>query len=71
MMTVDTLSIKTYTGYRQHVLSSPDPRAGREAVRRVAKHLHDPRGGVIAQFEFGPGSHPATARAIEEWELIR
>ena len=57
---------------RQHVLSSPDPRAGREAVRRVARFLHDPKGGVIAQFEFGPGSNPATARAIfEEWELIR
>jgi len=27
---------------------------------------------VIAQFEFGPGCHPATARAIfEEWEGIR
>jgi hypothetical protein len=56
---------------RQHVLVSPDPEAGREAVREVARHLYDPRGGVIAQFEAGPGVNPATAMAIfEEWERV-
>ena len=56
---------------RQHVLTSPDPEVGREAVRKVARHLYDPSGGVIAQFEFGGGAEPATAWAIfEEWERI-
>lgn len=56
---------------RQHVLSSPDPQVGRDAVRKVAKYLYDPKGGVIAQFEFGPGSNPATARAIlDEWNRV-
>ena len=35
---------------RQHVLPSRDPEAGRNAVRRVVRHLYDPSGGVIAQF---------------------
>lgn len=57
---------------RQHVLSSPDPEMGRQAVRKVAHHLYDPRGGVIAQFELTPGSNPATAIAIfEEWERVQ
>ena len=56
---------------RQHVLPSPDPRDGREAVRQVAHHLYDRRGGIIAQFEFGAGAHPDTALAIvEEWEEV-
>lgn len=56
---------------RQHVLPSPDPETGRHAVRKVAGHLYDPAGGVIAQFEFGPGSNPATATAIlEEWMRV-
>jgi len=57
---------------RQHVLPSPDPEDGRRAVREVARHFYDPRGGVIAQFEFGPGANPATALAImEEWESVQ
>ena len=57
---------------RQHVLSSPDPEVGRKAVREVVKHLYDPRGGVIAQLEFGPGAQPATVRAVfEEWDKVR
>ncbi len=56
---------------RQHVLTCPDPEVGRRAVRSVAEHLYDPRGGVIAQFEFGAAAQPATALAIyEEWERI-
>ena len=57
---------------RQHVLPSSDPQVGREAVRRVARHLYDPRGGIIAQFEFGAGASPATALAIfDEWERVQ
>ena len=56
---------------RQHVLPSLDPGVGREAVRLVAEYLYDPAGGIIAQFEFTPGSHPETARIIfDEWERI-
>jgi uroporphyrinogen decarboxylase len=54
---------------RQHVLPAADPQVGRDAVRKVAEHLYDPAGGIIAQFEFGPGANPATAVAVlEEWE---
>ena len=56
---------------RQHVLTSSDPQKGREAVRKVAEHFYDPRGGVIAQLEFGPGGCPATVWAVyEEWRSI-
>ena len=56
---------------RQHVLSAADPRIGREAVRRVARHLYDTRGGVMAQLEAGPGANPNTVLAIfEEWEKV-
>ncbi len=56
---------------RQHVLPSPDPEKGREAVRAVAEHLYDPAGGVIAQLEFGLAANPDTVRAVfEEWERI-
>jgi len=56
---------------RQHVLPSPDAEEGRRAVRKVAEHLYDPKGGLIAQFEFGAAAEPATALAIfEEWARI-
>lgn len=56
---------------RQHVLPSSDPQRGREAVRKVAEHLYDPRGGLIAQLEFGPGGKPDTIMAVyEEWNKI-
>lgn len=56
---------------RQHVLPSTNPEDGREAVREVAKHLYDPSGGVIAQFEFGAGANPETALVIfDEWMKI-
>lgn len=56
---------------RQHVLTSDDPQVGRRAVQLVAEHLYDPRGGLIAQFEFGAAAEPATALAIfEEWERV-
>jgi uroporphyrinogen decarboxylase len=56
---------------RQHVLPSKDPQAGRDAVRKVARYLYDPRGGIIAQFEFGAGAEPETALALfDEWDRI-
>ncbi len=56
---------------RQHVLVSKDTEIGRAAVRTVASKLGDPRGGLIAQFELGPGCNPETGFAIfEEWERV-
>lgn len=57
---------------RQHVLTSKNPQVGREAVRQVARHLYDCKGGLIAQFEFGPGANPETAMAVfDEWEQLQ
>ena len=56
---------------RQHVLTSPDAEAGRRAVLQVAEHLYDPHGGIIAQFEMGPGSNPAVGMTIfEAWDDV-
>jgi uroporphyrinogen decarboxylase len=56
---------------RQHILPSENPQDGRDAVRRVAKHFYDPRGGIIAQFEFGPGANPETVKAVlDEWNQV-
>ena len=51
---------------RQHVLPADDPEVGRAAVREVAAHLHDAAGGLIAQFEFGPGANPETVLAVAD-----
>jgi len=57
---------------RQHTLASGDPSEIRRAVRRVADALHDPRGGVIAQFELGPGAHPGAGfHAFQAWDEIK
>lgn len=56
---------------RQHILPSANPQNGRDAVQKVAQHLFDPAGGIIAQFEFGAGANPETALAVfEEWEKV-
>jgi uroporphyrinogen decarboxylase len=56
---------------RQHVLRSKNPQDGRDAVRKVAQHLYDPSGGIIAQCEVGAGTNPDTAYAVfEEWEKV-
>lgn len=56
---------------RQHILTSADPEVGRRGVRKVVEHLYDPKGGVIAQLEFGPGSLPETVRAVyDEWSKV-
>ena len=56
---------------RQHVLTDEDPDVGRRAVRQVAEYPYDPKGGLIAQFEFGAAAKGRTALAIfEEWDLV-
>ena len=56
---------------RQHVLPDPDVQRTRDEVRRIARHLYKPEGGIIAQLEFGPGSNPAAVlAAFEEWDSI-
>jgi len=57
---------------RQQILPATDPEMGRAAVREVARHLYDPAGGIIAQFEFGAGANPQTALAIfDEWAKVQ
>jgi len=56
---------------RQHVLPSADLQVGRDAVKTVVDKLYDPTGGVIAQFEFGPGANPEMAKIIfPEWQRL-
>lgn len=56
---------------RQHILPSIDTQESRNAVQEVAKHLYDPKGGIIAQFELGAGANPKNGFAIfDEWEKI-
>jgi len=49
---------------RQQVLPSPHPELGQEAVRTMIRQLYDPAGGLIAQFEIGPGANPETVLAV-------
>jgi len=56
---------------RQHIMPAKDQQVARDAVRKVARHLYDPAGGVIAQFELSPGSNPANATVVfEEWDRV-
>ena len=56
---------------RQRVLPAKDPAIGRQAVREVVRHLFDPAGGLVAEFEIGPGANPAVADAIlDEWAAV-
>jgi uroporphyrinogen decarboxylase len=56
---------------RQHVLPADDPQVARQAVRKVARHLYDPSGGIITQFELGPASRIENAYAVlEEWDNV-
>jgi len=56
---------------RQYVMISPNPQDGRDAVRKVAKHLYDPSGGIIAQFSLEPNANIDTAIAVfEEWSKL-
>ena len=56
---------------RQHVLVNEDPQVTIDAVQKVASNLYDPKGGIIAQFEFGPGVYPKNPNLVfEEWQKI-
>ncbi len=56
---------------RQHILPSPNTQDARDAVRKVASHLYDPAGGIMAQFEITPGSNIKNVFAIyDEWEKV-
>jgi len=56
---------------RQHVLPANDKQIAVDAVRKVEKYLYDPAGGIITQFEIGPGANPEMAFAIlEEWDKV-
>jgi hypothetical protein len=56
---------------RQHILNSSNPQDGRDAVRKVADHLYDPAGGVIAQCDFGVGAQYETVAAVfDEWDRV-
>jgi hypothetical protein len=53
------------------VLPHGSPADVRAAVQRVARSLYLPEGGVIAQFEFGPGTTLENAAAVfEAWEEV-
>lgn len=56
---------------RQHILCSNNLQDVRDAVKKVAEKLFDPSGGIIAQFEYGPGIVPESATVVfEEWEKL-
>jgi len=55
---------------RQRALCA-DPETARQAVRKVASKLYSPKGGIVAQMEFGPGANPDSVIAcFEEWEAV-
>ncbi len=56
---------------RQHILPRGSIDECRAAVARVVENLYRPQGGMIAQFEFGPGAKIENAQAVfEAWEEL-
>ena len=56
---------------RQWVLPAEDPQVARDAVKRMHAALYDPRGGVIAQCQFGPAARPECVTAVyETWDQL-
>jgi uroporphyrinogen decarboxylase len=54
---------------RQHVLPHGTCADASAAVKRVVENLYQPAGGVIAQFELGPGAKLENAEAIyQTWQ---
>ena len=54
---------------RQHILPFGTPDEARAAVQRVVEDLYRPEGGVIAEFEVGPGAKLENAHAIfQTWQ---
>ncbi|MFI4911075.1 MAG: uroporphyrinogen decarboxylase family protein [Sedimentisphaeraceae bacterium JB056] len=56
---------------RQHVMPSDNVQDAIDAVDKVASFLYQPSGGVIAQFEVGPGTNIENAFAVHRrWQQI-
>ncbi len=56
---------------RQHILPHGSPQEVRQAVEKVYDTLHDPAGGVIAQFSWEGATPLANAEAVyEAWEAL-
>ena len=56
---------------RQWALTVEDTQMAKDGVKRVYESLYDPRGGVIAQCQFGPGGRPANIAAVyETWDQL-
>lgn len=56
---------------RQHALCQPSGEGVRECVRRIHQHLYLPDGGIVAQFEAGPGAQPEAVLAVmDEWSRL-
>jgi uroporphyrinogen decarboxylase len=57
---------------QQNILASTDEQVVRDAVRKVAKHFYDPRGGIIIEFVMGAGFHGPNALVVmDEWEKVQ
>ena len=55
---------------RQHLLPTPGADI-RGAVARVKSALYDPKGGIIAQCQFGPSARPENVTAVyEAWDEV-
>lgn len=56
---------------RQHVMPSSNRQDAKDAVLKVAEKLYDPSGGIIAQFELGPGCNIENAFAVyQQWQQV-
>lgn len=56
---------------RQHVLPAGTPAEVEAAVERLVRHLYNPQGGIIIQFELGAGAKLANADAVfRVWEQL-
>jgi len=56
---------------RQWALTVEDTQMAKDAVKRLHEAIYDPRGGVIAQCQFGPGGRPANIAAVyETWDQL-
>lgn len=56
---------------RQHALRDETGENARACVRQVYEKLYLPEGGIIAQFEASPGSHPKGWFAVfDEWQKL-
>ncbi|MEA1986126.1 MAG: methyltransferase, partial [Candidatus Marinimicrobia bacterium] len=56
---------------RQNILPSTNLEIGKNAIKKINKHLYDSKGGIINQFQFGLDTNPEMAIAIlGEWNKM-